>query len=278
MCRTLDDQSQFLRAVEVQAVDHPEAVAQGARKRTRLGGGPDQRKAGQGHPQNLGAFAFADGAIQGEVFHGRVENLFSHFVQAVDLVDKQYAAGLHAHQHSHDVPRALQCWRAGDVDFGIHLGGHDHGQGGLAQAGWTVEEQVINRLAPALGRAEGDGNAVLQGGLPNVIGQRARADGVFQPVVVAGFFALQQAGAGKIAGFRRRIQRRGRLGRLLVFRGAAGAIAGRILDGHLESLPQKTTPVHCRAFPILPPGRRNNRPQAPAAMNCNRSALNAGGG
>ena len=55
----------------------------------------------------------------------------------------------------------------------LHLGGHDPGQGGLAQAGRTGEEEVVGRLAALARRFEDDRQVLLQLGLAHEVGEGA---------------------------------------------------------------------------------------------------------
>ncbi len=72
----------------------------------------------------------------------------------------------------------------GDVQAGTHLDGHDGGQGGLAQAGWTGEQQVVDGLAPAPGRLQDDGQVLLELALAHELVEPAgpQAALVTQPV------------------------------------------------------------------------------------------------
>jgi hypothetical protein len=58
------------------------------------------------------------------------------------------------------------------------------GQGGLAQPRRAVEQDVVERLAPAARRIDGDAQVVLQLLLADELGQAARAERRVQGLVV----------------------------------------------------------------------------------------------
>ena len=95
---------------------------------------PDQGEAGQVEADRTGRRALADHDVEGEVLHGRVEDLLHDPVEAVDLVDEEDVALVEVGQDGGQVARPLQRRPAGDPQAHAHLGGHDPGQGGLPQA------------------------------------------------------------------------------------------------------------------------------------------------
>ena len=96
-----------------------------------------------------GGRALADEDVELEVLHGRIEDLLDRAVQAVDLVDEQHVALLQIGEQGGQVTGPDQHRAGGDPKADTHLGGHDAGQRGLAQARRSGEEQVVDRLAAA---------------------------------------------------------------------------------------------------------------------------------
>src|SRR5712691_11821303 len=68
--------------------------------------------------------------------------------------------------------------RAGrDAYLSAHLVGQDAGKGGLAEAGRSVEEDMIQGLAPLLGGGERDAEILLDLVLPYILCEVARPKG-----------------------------------------------------------------------------------------------------
>ena len=109
---------------------------------------PTRVNSGQVQPDGTGRRALADQDVELEVLHGRVEDLLDRPVQAVDLVDEEHVAVLQVGEERGQVAGPDQDRARGDAQPDAHLGGHDAGQRGLAQAGRPGEQQVVDRLAP----------------------------------------------------------------------------------------------------------------------------------
>jgi len=63
--------------------------------------------------------------------------------EPVDLVDEQDVVLFQVGENGRQIAGALDDRTRGGLDVHPHLGGDDVGQGGLAQAGRTVEQHVI---------------------------------------------------------------------------------------------------------------------------------------
>jgi hypothetical protein len=68
----------------------------------------------------------------------------------VDLVDEQHVAGLEVGQDGGEVSGALDDGAGGGAETHAEFAGDDLGEGGFAQARGAVEEDVVERLSPAL--------------------------------------------------------------------------------------------------------------------------------
>ncbi len=77
------------------------------------------------------------------------------------LVDEQHVAILESGEYGGDIAGALDGGPGRGAHVDPHLGGDDVGQRGLAQAGRPVQQHVVQRLAPALRRVDGDLEVVL---------------------------------------------------------------------------------------------------------------------
>ena len=80
-------------------------------------------------------------------------------------------------EESGQVARSLYGGPGGDADAHAHLDGDDVGEGGLAQAGGPVEEDVVQGLVPLLGGGDGDAQVVLDLLLAHVVGQVPGTEG-----------------------------------------------------------------------------------------------------
>jgi hypothetical protein len=59
------------------------------------------------------------------------------------------------------------------------------GQGGLAQARWTVEQNMVQRLAPALSRGDGYLEVFLNLVLPDKFGEMAGSEAAVKGYVLS---------------------------------------------------------------------------------------------
>jgi hypothetical protein len=87
--RPLDDLCQFPVRVEVEPVRRAEAVTQRGADAARAGRGADHGERLEAEPQAPRRRALADHHVEGEVLHGRVEDLLDRPVEPMDLVDEQ---------------------------------------------------------------------------------------------------------------------------------------------------------------------------------------------
>src|SRR5690606_26172597 len=154
--RTGHDRGQFRSGVVVQLLLDPEPVPQRGGDGALAGGGSDQGESGQVESDRLGGGAFAEDDVDGEVLHGRIEDLFDGAGEPVDLVDEEDVALFEVRQDGGQVARSLQRRSRGEPQVGPHLGGHDPGQGGLTQPGRTREEDVVEGSSLAAGGIDRD--------------------------------------------------------------------------------------------------------------------------
>ena len=104
-----------------------------------------------------------------EVLHGRIEDLLDDTAEAVDLVDEQDVVGLELGQDRHHVAGTLDGRTRRRLDTHAHFCGHDVGEGGLAQPGRAMEQNVVERLAPLLCGLDGDLKVALDDVLTDIV-------------------------------------------------------------------------------------------------------------
>ena len=119
----------------------------------------------------------AENHVEGEILHGRVQDLLDHVAQPMDLVDEQDVALAQAGQHRGEVPGALDRGARGGPDLGTHLRCHDVGQRRLAQPWRAVQQDVVDRLGPMTRRVEEDGEVLLDAPLAREFVETPRSDG-----------------------------------------------------------------------------------------------------
>ena len=164
---------QLLRRVEVQVVDHPEAIPQRRREQPRPRGRPNKREPLELERQRPCVRPLAGYEVHLEVFHCGVQVLFHGVRQPVYLVNEEHLALAEVGQHSHDVQRLFER-RAGRVHhLRSHLAGYDVGERSLAEPGRAVEQDVLQRLAARLGRGDRYAQALHHLQLPHVFAQCA---------------------------------------------------------------------------------------------------------
>src|SRR5690606_37104189 len=94
-----------------------------------------------------------------------------------DLIDEEDIVRLEARQGGDQVRAAGEGRAAGAVQARAHFFGDDVGEGGLAEAGRPVQEDVLDGLVPLAGGVDGDGEAFDQVRLANVLLHARRAQG-----------------------------------------------------------------------------------------------------
>ncbi len=92
-------------------------------------------------------------------------------------------------QNSRQVTGAFDSRSRGNLDVYAHLGGHDVGQGGLAQSGRSVKQQMVQRFIPAFGGGNSDVQIVLNPGLTGKICQTAWSQTGIERSILGAWFS-----------------------------------------------------------------------------------------
>ena len=116
----------------------------------------DQGKRLEGDVDGFGVHAAIDGEVDAEVLHGGVDKLLDDGGQSVDFVDEEDVAGLEVGEDAHEVGRPDQCRAGGGFEVGVHFVGDDVGDGGFAQSGRAVQQDVLDGLLSLFGGGQGD--------------------------------------------------------------------------------------------------------------------------
>ena len=171
---TFDDRAQFVVVVVVEPGDEAETVAKRTGDHAGSGGGADEGERRHRQADTRCCRPLADHDVELEVLHRRIQDLLDRSRQSVDLVDEQHVAVLEFGEDRRQIAGAFQRRTRRDVQVDAHLGGHDAGQRGLAEAGRAGEQQVIDRLLTLAGRLEDDAQVLLEFALADELVERTR--------------------------------------------------------------------------------------------------------
>ena len=94
----------------------------------------------------------------------------------MDFVDEKHIALVEVGQQTGKVGRLLDGWAAGYLELAPHFARKYSGEGGLAEAWRAAEENVVEGIAPLLGRLYGDIEPLLDLGLAGELGKRTRPE------------------------------------------------------------------------------------------------------
>src|SRR5690606_4313737 len=169
-----DDLGELFGVVEVEPLYDAEACAHRRGQQAEARGRTDQREALDRHRDRLRLGAVRETDVDAVILHRRIEELLDDRTQAVDLVDEEDVALAQVREDADEIARLLEHRPRGRLDVHAQLARHQHGERGLAQAGRTVEERLVERLAPAERGLDGNPETVLDLGLANELGETLR--------------------------------------------------------------------------------------------------------
>ena len=153
---------------------HLEAVAQRRGEQPRACRGADQREGPQRHVDRAGVDAFAQGNVDAEVLHRRVEELFDGLGQAVDFVDEKDGSLFGVGEVGNQVLGSRERGAAGDLEGHAQVARDDGGESRLAESGRTVEKNVSQRLAALARSVDGDLDPLVDRALADHFGHPLR--------------------------------------------------------------------------------------------------------
>ena len=188
--------SRSLLAVEVEAVDDPEAAAQRRRQQAGPGRGPDQREGLERDLHRARAGAAADHQVEAVVLEGGVEDLLDLGVEAMDLVDEQDLALVEGRQQRGEVARALDHGAGRGLDRRRELRRDHVREARLADAGRAEEQNVVERLAAGARGLDRHAQVGDHLRLADVLVETARAQRHLEAEVVVDRAAGDEAGVG----------------------------------------------------------------------------------
>ena len=184
---------ELVLGVVVEAIGHAETVAQRAGDGADPGRGADDRHVLDLQPHRACARSLAEHHVQREVLHRGVQDLLDHVAQPVDLVDEQHVALAQAGEDGGEIPGTLDGGARCRADLRPHLGRHDVGEGRLAEAGRTVQQDVVDRLGAMLGGINQDRQVLLDARLPRELIEATRPDRGLEAALLLGDLRCRDA-------------------------------------------------------------------------------------
>ena len=140
------DRREVVDLVVVEPGDEAEAVAQRAGDESGARGRANEREPRQVEADGARRRTFSDHDVELEVLHRGVQHLFDRARQSVHLIDEQHAAVVEVGEDRGQVAGPFERGTARGLHARTHLSGDDAGEGRLAEAGWTREQHVVDRL------------------------------------------------------------------------------------------------------------------------------------
>ena len=154
-------------------MDDAEAGAQRRRQQPGARRRADERERLQRHLDRPRARPLADHDVELVVLHRGIEDLLDRRRHAVDFVDEEHVARLQVGQHRREIAGLLDApGPAVGADRHAQLVGDHVGERRLAEAGRTVEQHVIERLAALLRGRDRDVQVLADAVLPDVVVER----------------------------------------------------------------------------------------------------------
>src|SRR5712691_2061159 len=167
------DRRQLVLAVELQARDDAEAVAQRVGQHAGARGGAGERERRQIELDRARRRALADHDVDLEILERGVQDLLDHRRQAVDLVDEQHVPGFQIRQDRGEISRALENRPRGLAQIDPHFARDDVRERGLAQPRRAEQQHVVQRLAARARRLDEDLELAADLLLPDILGEAA---------------------------------------------------------------------------------------------------------
>src|SRR5271167_5186080 len=150
------------------------AVAQRRTQQSRAGRCTDHRERLYRELHGPRSRPFSDHNIELEVLHRRIENLFDHSCETMDLVDEQYVTLIEIVHDCGKIACTFDRRPRGYPQVDTELTRDDMSQRGLAEAGRSGKQNVIERLAAYARRLDRHRENLPDALLSDEFGERAR--------------------------------------------------------------------------------------------------------
>src|SRR5262249_27060488 len=117
-----------------------------------------------------------DHEVELEVLHRRIEDLLDDVVETVDLVDEEDLPALEVREDRREIARPLEDGPGRGPDPDRELVRDDVRERRLPEPGGTVEENVVEHVAPRTRRGDLHPQVLADRLLPDVVVERARPE------------------------------------------------------------------------------------------------------
>ena len=175
-----DDFLQVVGDVIIQPFADAEAGEQRRAQQSAARGRADEREARQIQPHAARVRSLVNDDVELEILHRRIEIFLNGFLETVNLVNEQHIAFLKVGEQTGEVAGFFNGRAAGGLEVGTHGFGENVGDGGFAEAGRPVEQDMVERLAALLGGGDGDLQPLLHLRLAGEIGKEGGAQRHFK--------------------------------------------------------------------------------------------------
>ena len=173
--RPYDDLFDVGWRVEIQAMHDPEPSTERRRQQPRARRRADERERLERHLDRARRRPAADHDVELEVLHRRIEDLLDVRREAVNLVDEDHFALVERGEHPREIARALDDRARRRSNRRAQLVGDDCCERRLAETRRTIQQDVIERLAPVAGGGNRHLQVLADAVLADVVVERPRA-------------------------------------------------------------------------------------------------------
>ena len=188
------DRRELVLLVVAEPERHAEAVAQRRREKPRPRRRADEGERRKIERQRPCARALSDDDVEPEVLERRVEDLLDRAVHAMDLVDEEDVLLVEAREDRRHVALSLERRPRDRADADVELLADDRRERRLPEAGWTDEQDVVERLAAGLRRLQRDVELLLRALLADEVVESPRPQRLLDLLV-----AFAQGGCEELA-------------------------------------------------------------------------------
>jgi hypothetical protein len=159
---------------------HTEAISERRRQQARARRRADKREARQVDLECARRRSLPNHEVELEVLHRGVEDLFDGRAQAVNLVDEKHISGFEVRDNRRQIACPLDDRARGGAQRRPHVVRDHMRESGLPEAGWPVEQCVIQTLAPLSSGLNEDAQVLANPILAHELVERLRAQPVLE--------------------------------------------------------------------------------------------------
>ena len=117
-----------------------------------------------------------DNEIHAKIFHGGIKDFFHGWLEAMNFIEEEDFALFKRSEDGREVAFAFEKWAGAGFNGDVKLVGQNLCERGLAEAGRTIKEDVIESLFAIARGFKSDGDVFLDALLADVFGESLRAD------------------------------------------------------------------------------------------------------